>query len=114
MSFNEYTIYLRQKRMRVLDPACGSGIFLVKAFQRLVYRWKLSHRREEPTAGKLRNILENNLFGIDINAEAVRVASFSLYLAMCDEIDPKYYWTQVQFPRLRNRNLHRSEEHTSE
>jgi len=92
--------------VRVLDPACGSGIFLVKAFQRLVYRWKLSHRREEPTAGKLRNILENNLFGIDINAEAVRVASFSLYLAMCDEIDPKYYWTQVQFPRLRNRNLH--------
>ena len=27
--------------LKVIDPACGSGIFLVKAFQRLVHRWKL-------------------------------------------------------------------------
>ena len=36
---------------------------------------------------------------------SVRVASFSLYLAMCDEIDPRYYWEQVKFPRLRDQTL---------
>jgi len=92
--------------LKILDPACGSGIFLVKAYQRLVHRWRVRHVGEQPSAATLRGILENSIFGVDINPEAVRVASFSLYLAMCDEIDPKYYWTQVRFPRLRGRNLH--------
>jgi hypothetical protein len=35
----------------------------------------------------------------------VRVASFSLYLAICDEIDPRHYWQQVRFPVLRGRRL---------
>jgi hypothetical protein len=91
--------------LRVLDPSCGSGVFLVKAFQRLIYRWKRSNRESEVSVELLRGMLERNLVGIDINPEAVRVASFSLYLAMCDEIDPKHYWTRVKFPRLRDRQL---------
>jgi hypothetical protein len=91
--------------IRILDPACGSGIFLVKAFQRLVHRWRLAHPDEEPKASDLRLLLERNLFGVDIDPHAVRVASFSLYLAMCDEIDPKHYWTQVRFPRMRGSSL---------
>ena len=91
--------------LKVLDPACGSGIFLVRAFQRLTYRWRNSHPDEEPSAAFLRKMLERNLFGVDINETAVRVASFSLYLAMCDEIDPRHYWTQVRFPRLREVTL---------
>jgi hypothetical protein len=95
--------------VKILDPACGSGIFLVKAFQRLIHRWRLRYRDQEPAAADLRSLLENNVFGVDLHGEAVRVASFSLYLAMCDEIDPKYYWTQVHFPRLRGKNLHRGD-----
>jgi hypothetical protein len=91
--------------LRILDPACGSGIFLVKAFQRLIYRWKNANPGEEPKAELLRTLLEKNLFGVDIHEEAVRVASFSLYLAMCDEIEPRHYWQQVRFPRLRGKNL---------
>lgn len=90
--------------VRVLDPACGSGIFLVKAYQRLIYRWKKANR-QEPKAEVLRGLLERNLFGVDIDPHAVRVASFSLYLAMCDEIDPRQYWDQVKFPQLRERRL---------
>ena len=90
--------------VKVLDPACGSGIFLVKAYQRLIYRWKKANR-QEPKAEVLRGLLERNLFGVDIDPHAVRVASFSLYLAMCDEIDPRQYWDQVKFPRLRHRRL---------
>jgi hypothetical protein len=91
--------------LKVLDPACGSGIFLVKAFQRLIHRWKSSHPKEDIRADTLRLLLEKNLFGVDKDPHAVRVASFSLYLAMCDEIDPKHYWTQVHFPRMRQRRL---------
>ncbi|MFH0980882.1 MAG: N-6 DNA methylase, partial [Planctomycetota bacterium] len=91
--------------LKVLDPACGSGIFLVKAYQRLIHRWKTAHPGEEPRAANLRQLLTRNLFGVDKDPHAVRVASFSLYLAMCDEIDPRHYWTQVQFPRLRDERL---------
>lgn len=91
--------------VKILDPACGSGIFLVKAFQRLVHRWKKANAGAEPRAALLKQLLEYNLFGVDIDPHAVRVASFSLYLAMCDEIDPRFYWQQVRFPRLRGRRL---------
>ena len=91
--------------VKVLDPACGSGIFLVKAFQRLVHRWKSLHPTEPIGAPVLRRLLTRNLFGVDKDSHAVRVASFSLYLAMCDEIDPRYYWTHAKFPRLRGDRL---------
>jgi len=92
--------------IKILDPACGSGIFLVKAYQRLVHRWRQAHGPErKPGAQLLRGLLENNLFGTDINEHAVRVASFSLYLAMCDELEPRYVWRSVKFPRLREKRL---------
>jgi len=91
--------------IRVLDPACGSGIFLVKAYQRLIQRWKNSHPDEKPPTAVLRRMLERNLFGVDIDPHAVRVASFSLYLTMCDEIDPKRYLHNTKFPRLRGQRL---------
>jgi hypothetical protein len=91
--------------LRVLDPACGSGIFLVKAFQRLIHRWRLANPGEDPKADLLRRMLERNLVGIDVEERAVRTAVFSLYLALCDEIDPKYYWQQIRFPPLRHKTL---------
>jgi hypothetical protein len=94
-----------QWNLKVLDPACGSGVFLVKSFQRLIHRWRKANPGQDLRANTLRGLLENNLFGVDKDPHAVRVASFSLYLAMCDEIDPKYYWTQVRFPQMRERRL---------
>jgi hypothetical protein len=91
--------------LKVLDPACGSGIFLVKAFQRLVHRWKQANPDQPIRSEVLRRILERNIFGVDKDTHAVRVACFSLYLAMCDEIEPRHYWTQVVFPPMRDRRL---------
>lgn len=91
--------------LKVLDPSCGSGIFLVKVFQRLVHRWRLANPGQSVRAELLRRLLERNLIGVDIDPHAVRVACFSLYLAMCDEIEPRHYWTQVLFPSMRNRRL---------
>lgn len=90
--------------LKILDPCCGSGIFLVKAFQRLIYRWEKAHNKKiNPET--LRYLLENNLLGIDVDEEAVRVASFSFYLTMLDSIDPLNYWENARFPILRNRRL---------
>ena len=91
--------------LSVLDPACGSGIFLVKAYQRLIHRWKNAHRGDKPRAENLRRLLTHNIFGVDINPHAVRVASFGLYLAMCDEIEPMHLWQRVKFPDLRGTRI---------
>lgn len=91
--------------LKVLDPSCGSGVFLVKAYQRLIHRWKVIHPEQKINGEVLANILEHNIFGVDLDAHAVRTASFSLYLAMCDEIDPRDYWREVHFPVLRGRRL---------
>ena len=90
---------------KIIDPACGSGVFLVKAFQRLVHRWRNANPDKPIRAETLRRLLERNIIGVDIDPHAVRVACFSLYLAMCDEIEPRHYWTQVTFPSMRQRRL---------
>ena len=91
--------------LKILDPCCGSAIFLVKAFQRLVQRWKNAHPGDDPRVDDLRPILENNLLGVDMSKEALRVASFSLCLALCDALDPKHYWKRTVFPPLRGIRL---------
>ena len=65
--------------LKVFDPSCGSGIFLVKSFQRLIQRWKRANPDKSPTARTLKRLLERNLFGVDKDRRAIRVACFSLY-----------------------------------
>ena len=78
---------------RFLDPACGSGIFLVGLFNRLAEEWS----RENPKAtydAKLKGlttILKTNLFGIDKNRSACLIAAFSLYLASLDQFSPRTF-----------------------
>lgn len=95
----------QQWDVRVLDPACGSGIFLVKAFQRLAHRWKKLHPGQTIRTDVLKRLLERNVLGVDKDPHAVRVACFSLYLAMCDEVEPRHYWTHIVFPSMRGRRL---------
>lgn len=91
-------------RLTILDPACGSGIFLVEAYRRLIERWRKSNGRK-PKTGELIEILKNSIFGVDIKRQALRVAAFSLYLAMLDYVEPKSIWMEVQFPPLIGTNL---------
>lgn len=95
--------------VRILDPACGSGIFLVKSFQRLVHRWRIAHPAEDPAAAVLVSLLENNLVGVDMDPHATRVASFSLYLALCDALDPRSYWSKIRFPIMREKRIIRED-----
>ena len=59
----------RLQAIRVLDPACGSGLFLLKAFEILAQRWRGAFGSFGPQDAK--HILANSLFGIDIDEPAV-------------------------------------------
>ncbi|MFR3402541.1 MAG: Eco57I restriction-modification methylase domain-containing protein [Blautia faecis] len=93
------------KDISFFDPSCGSGIFLVEAYRRLVCRWMSQNAVQAITCDRLNLLLKNSIFGVDINEEAIRVASFSLSLAMCDFLDPRSIWDKLSFPSLLGKNL---------
>ncbi|MEO8179578.1 MAG: BREX-6 system adenine-specific DNA-methyltransferase PglX [Deltaproteobacteria bacterium] len=69
--------------LKILDPACGSGHFLVIAFDHLaaLYREEARHRKMMVTDREIaESILENNLHGVDIDPRATQIAAASLYL----------------------------------
>lgn len=84
-----------KSRPRVLDPACGSGIFLVEAFRRIVrHKW---HQKKSPlTFNELKIILKDRIAGIEANPEAARITAFSLYLSMLHYLDPPAIVRQIK------------------
>lgn len=86
---------------KVLDPACGSGIFLVEAYRRMVEKEKTNGPVPD---GKLVELLENNIYGIEKDESALNVAIFSLYIALLDYKAPKDI-KQIKLPKLLNVTL---------
>ena len=74
------------KNLRILDPACGSGAFLIEAFDQLHTVFDISNARLEELRGQRtlfdldRQILQNNLYGVDLNAEAIQICQLSLWI----------------------------------
>lgn len=69
--------------LKLLDPACGSGHFLVIAFDLLarMYREESRHRNTVITDEEIaEQILANNLHGVDIDPRAIQIAAAALYL----------------------------------
>lgn len=91
---------------RIIDPSCGSGVFLVAAFKRLVQAWKIKHINEgvKPSIDDLKGILFNCIFGIDKQKESIELASFSLTIALCDQLSPKKI-RELKFEDLTETNL---------
>ena len=87
-------------KLKVLDPACGSGSFLIGAYQFLLdwHRdWYANHNPEKSpkevyaakdgwrlTTAKRKEILLNNIFGVDIDSQAVEVTKLSLLLKVLE------------------------------
>ncbi len=90
----------------ILDPCCGSGVFLVESYKRLVLHWRSRHHWKKPTEPVLRELLDK-LHGIDVEKGAVELAAFSLCLALCDALEPEAIRASVKlFPALVGRTLH--------
>ena len=84
---------------RVLDPAAGSGIFLVGAYRRIIERSRTSKTRSSERFIKLRRLLEACIFGIERNPQAANVCRFSLYLTMLDYIGDVSIWKLSRLSR---------------
>ena len=75
----EPTEFEHPRELRVFDPACGSGHFLLYAFDVLERIWRRECPEEDP--GEIpRKILANNLYGVDLDLRACQLATFNLYL----------------------------------
>ena len=73
-----------------LDPACGSGIFLVGLFNRIAEEWKRANpnARYDRRAKELLLLLQKRLFGVDKSPTACRITAFSLSLAYLNQLSP--------------------------
>lgn len=90
----------------ILDPACGSGIFLVEAYKRLVLHWRSQNLWARPSAAQLRVLLDR-VHGVDLEEAAVELAEFSLCLALCDSLELEEIRDTVGlFPVLVGTSLH--------
>lgn len=87
----------KEYNIKIIDPACGSGIFLVEGYRRLIRRWKNAHPNEPISFATLKEILVNNIFGIEIDPLAIKVTAFSLYLALVEQLDSKTLWIQKEY-----------------
>ena len=87
--YQEYQKVLQN--VKVLDPACGSGAFLVKVFDYLLTQNRkvfeilraLSWKNDDwlfNLTDLAKDILQNNIFGVDLNAESVEITKLSLWL----------------------------------
>jgi methylase of polypeptide subunit release factors len=95
-----------QKGMKILDPCCGSGIFLVLAYRRLIELEFTQRPNDPPKPAELKEIL-NNIYGVERNKEACYVAEFSLILTLLNYIEPPdlHRNEQFKFPSLHNTQI---------
>lgn len=94
-----------RRGMRVFDPTCGSGAFLVQCYRRLIER---EFPGAKPKPSQLRELLQESIFGIDLDPDACSVAELSLVLTLLDYIDPPDLeppFHNFKLPSLRGENI---------
>ena len=90
-TLGEITAYENQLRdIRIVDPACGSGAFLITTLSFLLGEWSVLRelRRQHGqtmaegdwTEAQIRDILQRNLYGVDINPASVEISKLALWL----------------------------------
>jgi type I restriction-modification system DNA methylase subunit len=104
-------------KLKILDPACGSGTFPLGAYQYLLdwhLDWYINHEPEKAATGKnpaifqtkdgwklttakKKEILLNNIFGVDIDAQAVEVTKLSLLLKVLEGENQETIGSQLSF-----------------
>ncbi|MHB9036376.1 MAG: HsdM family class I SAM-dependent methyltransferase [Armatimonadota bacterium] len=93
--------------MRVLDPCCGSGVFLVLAYRRLIDLESTKNANRELSADELATILQRSIFGVERNIDACYVTEFSLILTLLSHVTPPdlHHNEDFRFPVLHDNNI---------
>jgi len=109
------------RKLKILDSACGSGSFLIGAYERLE-QYYLDYYRKHPKENKgflvktpegktklsfkiKKQILMDNLHGVDIDEQAVNITKFSLYVKLMEDEDymsQNILFGQALLPDLKN------------
>ena len=99
------TMLQKNRYLRCIDFSCGSGVFLVKAYERFIDRYQCHSDFEAK-----KKLLKNCIFGIEKDKVAARITIFSLYLKLLEGEDPHVLResirkNRIKFPRLFNKNI---------
>lgn len=93
---------------RILDPSCGSGIFLVESLRRIIEKYIRVKNVKSTNTNSFREGIKklvcDNIFGIDKDYNAIQVAIFSIYLTLLDYQEPADI-EKFKFPNLYGKNL---------
>ena len=93
---------------RILDPSCGSGIFLVESLRRIIEKYikvnGITDTNTDSFRQDIKELVYNNIYGIDKDYDAIQVAIFSIYLTLLDYQEPADI-EQFKFPNLYGKNL---------
>lgn len=105
--------------VKLIDVSCGSGIFISSAFKRLVQRYRVAKKGKDVILDKkkiklndVKQILIQNIFGVDKNKTAVKLTKFSLQLALCQAVpnNELWNWTDDKVKVFENLNQNISNE----
>ncbi|MGK7925553.1 MAG: class I SAM-dependent DNA methyltransferase [Spirulina sp.] len=101
------SVRLLEKGMKILDPCCGSGIFLVLAYRRLIEQESQRNLSEKIAPDNLKAILLESCYGVERSRDACYIAEFSLILTMLDYIEPPdlHKNQDFKFPKLHNERV---------
>ena len=106
------------RKIKVLDPACGSGSFLIGAYERIM-KYYIDYYTAHPEENKgyvietrdgnkklslklKKQILVDNIYGVDIDQRAVDMAQFSLYVKMMEGEEFRSLFGEGVLPDLRD------------
>ena len=76
-----------ERGMKVFDPSSGSGSFLVQAYRLLIEK-TFPVTQPKPKPSELRTLLEDSIFGCDVDGDACQVTQLSLLLTLLDYVEP--------------------------
>ncbi len=108
-----------KRGMKILDPACGSGIFLVLAYQRLIEQELKLRAESNPNRSEevrleheeLKDILIESIYGVELEEDACRVTELSLILTLLNYINPRalHKNRDFRFPSLSGQNIYHAD-----
>ncbi len=89
---------------RVLDPACGSGIFLVETLRKIIEKELHVTGKTKISDAKLWSLIKSNIYGVDIDPDAIDISIFSLYVTILDYKQPAEI-ENFRFQKLKDENF---------
>jgi len=94
--------------MKVIDPSAGSGVFLVQTYRMLIERATRKNGGQRLKPSELGEILTTQIFGVDRDLDACRIAEMSLLVTLLDYVDPpdlegRYH--NFALPTLKGKNI---------